>query len=110
MVTASAAALSVNDATKTLANFSMAVSDLFDGARPRSKKRSGRPRQQAERRVDERRSRSIPAPRSNYSFHPEQLVDAPGVDAERLVRLDVERARMRQVDLEVVGHPCRSGG
>src|SRR6185369_12613401 len=44
------------------------------------------------------------------SFHAEQAVDAARVDPEGLRRLHVERARMRQVDVEVVGHAGRSGG
>src|SRR6185295_1480936 len=44
------------------------------------------------------------------SLHSEQLVDPPRVAAERLVRLQVERARVRQLDREVVGHPGRPGG
>src|SRR6185369_16208817 len=41
------------------------------------------------------------------SFHAEQAVDAARVDPEGLRRLHVERARMRQVDVEVVGHAGR---
>src|SRR6185312_1831442 len=44
------------------------------------------------------------------SLHSEQLVDPSRVAAERLVRLQVERARVRQLDREVVGHPGRPGG
>src|SRR4051812_4615648 len=43
-------------------------------------------------------------------LHPEEAIDAPRVDAESLVRLDVEGARARQVDREIVGHAGRAGG
>src|SRR5690606_4892179 len=44
------------------------------------------------------------------SLHAEQPVDAPRVRPEALVRLQVERARTRQLDLEVVRHARRTGG
>src|SRR5882724_9151665 len=37
-------------------------------------------------------------------FHAEQTIDAAAVLAELLAGLDVERAWMRQVDAEIVGH------
>src|SRR5689334_19656166 len=43
------------------------------------------------------------------SFHSEQAIDATGVLAEFLLRLHVEGARVRKVDLEVVGHAGRAG-
>src|SRR6186713_676488 len=82
----------------------------FGSAERDSKKRAETLIAERGARVDERRSCFIPSVRRNRSFHSEQLVDAPRVDAERLVRLDIERARMRQVDHEVVGHPRRAGG
>src|SRR5688572_33278157 len=48
--------------------------------------------------------------RASWSFHPQQSIDPSRVLAETLVRFHVERARMRQVDLEIVGHAGRAGG
>src|SRR5262245_23926199 len=43
-------------------------------------------------------------------LHSQQPVDAPGILSERLVGLHLERARMRQLDAEIVGHARRAGG
>src|SRR5689334_11197667 len=56
------------------------------------------------------RSGSRPFFMTGPSFHPKELVDAARVFAEALVRLHVESARVRQVDLEVVGHARRARG
>src|SRR5260370_8145441 len=39
------------------------------------------------------------------SLHPQQPIDAPGIFPELLARLHFQRARIRQLDPEIVGHP-----
>ena len=53
---------------------------------------------------------SIDLRRARRLFHAEEFVDAPSVGAEALVGLHVQRARVRQLDFEVVRHPGGSGG
>jgi hypothetical protein len=48
--------------------------------------------------------------RAHALAHPQQPVDAPAVLAERFAGLNVERARVRQRDLEIIGHPRRPRG
>src|SRR6266545_672418 len=55
------------------------------------------------------RQRAFAHPTSSVSLHPQQPVDAPRIFAELLVGLHVERARMRQLDAEIVGHPRWAG-
>src|SRR5262249_30986362 len=65
------------------------------------------------KRVYARLQRAMPGNETlNYpwSLHSQQPVDAPRVLAERLVGLHFERARVRQLDAEVVGHARRAGG
>src|SRR5260370_6325674 len=41
---------------------------------------------------------------------PQQPIDARGIFPERLARLHLQRARMRQLDAEIVGHARGAGG
>src|SRR6266511_142550 len=45
-----------------------------------------------------------------WLFHSEQVIDASRIFAELLIELDVERARMWQLDAKIVGHARRPGG
>src|SRR6266446_7880009 len=44
------------------------------------------------------------------SLHPQQPIDTPGIFPEHLARLHLQRARMRQLDAEIVGHARGAGG
>src|SRR3954449_8669806 len=45
-----------------------------------------------------------------WSVQPEQAIDPAGVLAEFLLRLDVKRARMGQIDQEIIRHARGPGG